>query len=166
VGGDFSKSGQELHKFRVVTAQLPVFVPDFSQYRRSSVPGNWASPLAGAPRPRDYCLPLSSYCSIFSSGALMNNILQAMAALTPQLENLESYLSGGDFAKKGVDDLLGENPQAAFSKIVEFKAALDRMRGLTWVYMEAAASAGRFSAERTPQPLKRFLREQAAKKSR
>jgi hypothetical protein len=36
------------------------------------------------------------------------------------------------------------------------------MRGLTWVYMEAAANAGKLSAQRISQPLKQFLQQQAA----
>jgi hypothetical protein len=37
------------------------------------------------------------------------------------------------------------------------------MRGLAWVYMEAAASTGRFPAQRIPQALKEFLQQQAPK---
>jgi hypothetical protein len=92
----------------------------------------------------------------------MNEILQAMEAITPKLEELETQLAHGEFAGKDVNELLGQNPQSAFSRLVEFKAALDRMRGLTWVYMEAAASAGKLPAQRIPQPLKQFLQQQAA----
>ena len=92
----------------------------------------------------------------------MKEILQAVEAITPKLEELETYLARGDFAGKTVNELLGANPQSGFSKLVEFKATLDRMRGLIWVYMEAAASAGKFPAQRIPQALKDFLQQQAA----
>jgi len=92
----------------------------------------------------------------------MKKILQAMEAITPQLEELETQLAHGDFTGKNVNDLLGPNPQSGFSRLVEFKAALDRMRGLTWVYMEAAASAGKFPAQRIPQALREFLQQQAS----
>ena len=90
----------------------------------------------------------------------MNEILKTMEAMIPQLKELETQLATGNNANKDVDELLGQNPQQAFSRLVEFKAALDRMRGLTWVYMEAAA--GKFPAQRIPQPLKQFLQQQAS----
>ena len=40
---------------------------------------------------------------------------------------------------------------------------LDRMRGLTWGYLEAAASAGKFPAQRIAQALKDFLHDQSVK---
>jgi hypothetical protein len=92
----------------------------------------------------------------------MKEILQAVEAITPQLQELEMRLAHGDFAGKNVDELLGPNPQSGFSRLVEFKAALDRMRGLTWAYLEAAASAGKFPAQRIPQGLKEFLQQQAS----
>ena len=48
------------------------------------------------------------------------------------------------------------------SPLVEFKAALDRMRGSRGVYMEAAGSAGKLPAQRIPQAFKEFLQQQAA----
>jgi hypothetical protein len=93
----------------------------------------------------------------------MKEILKAMEAITPQLQDLETQLTHGDFSGKNVTELLGSNPQLGFSRIVEFKAALDRMRGLTWVYMEAAANAGKFPAQRIPQALKEFLQQQAVR---
>lgn len=93
----------------------------------------------------------------------MNEILKAMEVITPQLQDLETQLANGDFSGKNVSELLGANPQLGFSRIVEFKATLDRMRGLTWVYMEAAANAGKFPAQRIPQALKEFLQQQATK---
>ncbi|MBV9435712.1 MAG: hypothetical protein JOZ44_06650 [Acidobacteria bacterium] len=92
----------------------------------------------------------------------MNNILQTMESLTPKLQELEAQLSGKDFGDKNVEELLGQNPQLAFSRLVEFKAVLDRMRGLTWVYVEAAANAGKFPAQRIPDALKQFLQQQAS----
>ena len=93
----------------------------------------------------------------------MKEILKAMEEITPQLGELEKHLAKGDFAGKTVSDLLGPDPQLAFSRLVEFKVALDRMRGLTWVYMEAAANAGKFPAQRIPQALREFLQQQATK---
>ena len=93
----------------------------------------------------------------------MKEILETMETLTPKLEALEALLARGDFRKEGLSDLLGPNPKAGFSRLIEFKAMLDRMRGLTWVYLEAAASVGKFPAQRIPQALKEFLQEQAVK---
>lgn len=92
----------------------------------------------------------------------MKEILKTMEAMIPQLKELETQLATGNVANKDVDELLGQNPQQAFSRLVEFKAALDRMRGLTWVYMEAVATAGKFPAQRIPQALKQFLQQQAS----
>lgn len=103
------------------------------------------------------------YYSPFVCGGSMNEILKAMEVITPQLQELETRLAHGDFSGKNVTELLGANPQLGFSRIVEFKATLDRMRGLTWVYMEAAANAGKFPAQRIPQALKEFLQQQATK---
>src|SRR5947209_10331592 len=91
----------------------------------------------------------------------MKEILESMEALTAQLKKLETQMSGRDYAEKKVTEMLGPNPQSGFSKLVEFKAAVDRMRGLAWVYMEAAASTGKFPAQRIPQALKEFLQQQA-----
>ena len=91
----------------------------------------------------------------------MKEILDAMQDITPKLQELESHLTHGDFSGKNVTELLGSNPQLGFSRLVEFKAALDRMRGLTWVYMEAAANAGKVPAQRIPQALREFLQQQA-----
>jgi len=93
----------------------------------------------------------------------MKEILDAMESLTPKLADLESQMTHGDFTGKNADDLLGPNPQLAVSKLIEFKAAIDRMRGLTWVYMEAAANAGEFPAQRIPQALREFLQHEATK---
>lgn len=93
----------------------------------------------------------------------MKEILEAMQALSPQLATLEKYMTGGDLSGMNVNELLGPNPQLGFSRLVEFKAALDRMRGLTWVYMEASAAAGKFPVQSIPQALKEFLQQQATK---
>lgn len=93
----------------------------------------------------------------------MKEILKAMEAIAPQLQALETQLVHGQVDGKDADELLDQNPQLAFSRLVEFKAMLDRMRGLTWVYMEAAATAGRLPARGIPQALKQFLQQQAAK---
>src|SRR5438552_3159278 len=93
----------------------------------------------------------------------MKEILESMEALTAQLKKLETQMSGRDYGEKKVTEMLGPNPQLGFSKLVEFKAAVDRMRGLAWVYMEAAASSGKFPVQRIPQALKEFLQQQAAK---
>ena len=58
---------------------------------------------------------------------------------------------------------LGSNLKLGLSRLVEFKAALDRMRGLTWVYMEAAASAGKLPAQCIPQAFKEFLQQRATR---
>src|SRR5207248_3322541 len=88
----------------------------------------------------------------------MKQILESMETLTPKLQALETLMSHGDFRKESLSDLLGPNPKAAFSRLIEFKAMLDRMRGLTWGYLEAAASAGKVPVQRIPQALKDFLR--------
>jgi hypothetical protein len=93
----------------------------------------------------------------------MKEILESMESLTAQLKELEGRMAKGSYKGKNVTEMLGANPQLGFSKLVEFKAAVDRMRGLAWVYMEAAASTGRFPAQRIPQALKEFLQQQAPK---
>jgi len=93
----------------------------------------------------------------------MKEIVEAMESLTPRLEELEKQMTSRDFSGKNAKDLLGSNPQLTFSRLVEFKVALDRMRGLTWVYMEAAENAGRGPVKRMPQALKEFLQQQATK---
>ena len=92
----------------------------------------------------------------------MKDVIEAMEALTPKLAELEASITRTNFAGKNATELLGPNPQSGFSKLVEFKAAIDRMRGLTLVYLEAAANAGKFPAQRIPQPLRDFLQQQAA----
>ena len=93
----------------------------------------------------------------------MKQIIEGIESLTPKLQELESQMTTGDLKGKSANDLLGSNPQLGFSKLVEFKAALDRMRSLTWVYMEAAASATRLPAPGIPHSLKTFLQQQATK---
>ena len=93
----------------------------------------------------------------------MKEILENIEALAPKLEALEALMSGGDFRKESLSELLGPNPKATFSRLIEFKATLDRMRSLTWGYLEAAASAGKFPAQRIPHALKEFLHEQSLK---
>ncbi|HWY67329.1 MAG TPA: hypothetical protein VNX88_01630 [Terriglobales bacterium] len=93
----------------------------------------------------------------------MKEILESMETLAPKLAALEALMSRGDFRKESLSDLLGPNPKAAFSRLIEFKATLDRMRGLTWGYLEAAASAGKLPAQRIPQALKEFLHDQSTK---
>jgi len=98
----------------------------------------------------------------FSPGVIVKEILDTMESLTPKLAELESQMTHGNFTGKNTNDLLGSNPQLAFSKLIEFKAAIDRMRGLTWLYMEAAANAG-FPAQRIPPALREFLQREATK---
>jgi hypothetical protein len=93
----------------------------------------------------------------------MKDILDSMQLLTPKLHELESQMANGNVSEESARDLLGANPQLGFSKLVEFKAAIDRMRSLTWVYMEAAASATRLPAQGIPPSLKAFLQQQATK---
>ena len=93
----------------------------------------------------------------------MKEILESIEALQPKLEALEALMTRGDFRHESLSDLLGPNPKVGFSRLIEFKAMLDRMRGLTWVYLEAAASAGKFPAQRIPEALKGFLHEQSVK---
>lgn len=99
----------------------------------------------------------------FSLGVIVKEILETMESLTPKLAELESQMTHGNFTGKNTNDLLGSNPQLAFSKLIEFKAAIDRMHGLTWLYMEAAANAGKFAAQRIPPALREFLQREATK---
>jgi hypothetical protein len=55
----------------------------------------------------------------------MKKILQSMDSLTPQLKELEKQMTSCEFTGKSATELLGPNPQAGFSKLVEFKAALE-----------------------------------------
>ena len=96
----------------------------------------------------------------------MRQILEAMGSILPRLEDLESQMTRAEFRGKSPAEMLGPDPQQAFSRLLEFKAALDRMRGLTWVYLEAAANAGRMPSQRIPPALKDFLQQQAAKSTK
>lgn len=96
----------------------------------------------------------------------MQELLKAMEAVTPELERLEKQILGSPVEGKSATELLGSNPQIGLSKLVEFKAMLDRMRAVTWVYLEAAAKSGRFLSQPVPEPLQQFLQEQATKSRR
>lgn len=96
----------------------------------------------------------------------MKNILETMGTILPRLEDLELEMTRAEFRGKSPAEVLGPDPQHVFSRLLEFKAALDRMRGLTWVYMEAAAHAGRLPSQRIPPALKEFLQQQATKSTK
>ena len=96
----------------------------------------------------------------------MKNILETMGSILPRLEDLESLMTHAEFRGKSPAEVMGPDPQQAFSRLLEFKAALDRMRGLTWVYMEAAANADRLPSQRIPPSLKEFLQQQATKSTK
>ena len=93
----------------------------------------------------------------------MQELLKAMETVRPELERIEKQILGSAVEGKSATELLGTNPQVGFSQLVEFKAVLDRMRAVTWVYMEAAARSGKFQTQAIPEPLQQFLREQAIK---
>ena len=93
----------------------------------------------------------------------MQDMLETMDRLTGELQRLEAQMLGQDFEGRNALELLGANPQAGYSKLVEFKAAVDRLRAFTWVYMEAAAKAGNFPSQKIPIALREFLNEQATR---
>jgi hypothetical protein len=93
----------------------------------------------------------------------MKEILDSIDTIAPKLEALERLMSRKDFRRESLSELLGPNPKAAFSRLIEFKATLDRMRGLTWGYLEAAAGAAKFPAQRIPNALREFVHDQSIK---
>ena len=85
----------------------------------------------------------------------MANVVQAMHALTTQLQQLETEIDPHEF--EGRSTSLGQNPAQAFATITEFKAAIDRMRYLTWMYMEAAARSTNVPVQSVPRALRRHM---------
>jgi len=87
----------------------------------------------------------------------MANLVQAMHALTTQLQQLETEIDLHEFEDTGRSAFLGQNPAQAFATITEFKAAIDRMRYLTWMYMEAAARSTNIPVQAVPRALRRQM---------
>ena len=87
----------------------------------------------------------------------MANPIQAMRELTRQLQQLETEMDPHQFEDAGPGDSLGQNPAHAFATITEFKAAIDRMRYLTWMYMEAAARSTNVPVQAVPRALRRHM---------
>lgn len=85
----------------------------------------------------------------------MANVVQAMHALTTQLQQLETEIDPHEFEGRAAS--LGQNPAQAFATITEFKAAIDRMRYLTWMYMEAAARSTNVPVQSVPRALRRHM---------
>lgn len=87
----------------------------------------------------------------------MANPIQAMRALTTQLQQLETEIDPHQFEEAGPVASLGQDPAQAFATITEFKAAIDRMRYLTWMYMEAAARSTNVPVQAVPRALRRHM---------
>lgn len=87
----------------------------------------------------------------------MNDPIQAMRALTRQLQQLETELDPHQFEDEGPSASLEQDPAQAFATITEFKAAIDRMRYLTWMYMEAAARSTNVPIQSVPRALRRHM---------
>jgi len=87
----------------------------------------------------------------------MANPIQAMRALTTQLQQLETEIDPHQFEESGPVASLGQDPAQAFATITEFKAAIDRMRYLTWMYMEAAARSTNIPVQAVPRALRRQM---------
>jgi hypothetical protein len=88
----------------------------------------------------------------------MPNPIKTMDSLIEQLRQLEKEIDLDEFEHPGHADSLGEKPAQAFATITEFKAAIDRMRYLTWMYMEAAARSTNIPVQAVPQALRRHMR--------
>jgi len=87
----------------------------------------------------------------------MANPIQVMRALTTQLQQLETEIDPHQFEEEGPVTSLGKDPAEAFATITEFKAAIDRMRYLTWMYMEAAARSTNIPVQAVPRALRRQM---------
>ena len=87
----------------------------------------------------------------------MANPIEAMRALTTQLQQLETEIDPHQFEEGGPVASLGQDPAQAFATITEFKAAIDRMRYLTWMYMEAAARSTNVPVQSVPRALRRQM---------
>jgi hypothetical protein len=87
----------------------------------------------------------------------MPNLIKTMDSLTEQLRQLEKDIDLEEFEHSGRATSLGEKPAQAFASITEFKAAIDRMRYLTWMYMEAAARSTNIPVKAVPQALRRHM---------
>ena len=87
----------------------------------------------------------------------MPNLISIMDSLTEQLRQIEKEIDLEALEHSGVANSLGERPAQAFATITEFKAAIDRMRYLTWMYMEAAARSRNVPVQAVPQALRRHM---------
>lgn len=87
----------------------------------------------------------------------MPNLIKMMDSLIEQLRQLEREIDLNEFEHPGRADSLGDKPAQAFATITEFKAAIDRMRYLTWMYMEAAARSTNIPVQAVPQALRRHM---------
>ena len=87
----------------------------------------------------------------------MPNLIKTMDSLIEQLHQLEKDIDVEALEHSGIASSLGERPAQAFATITEFKATIDRMRYLTWMYMEAAARSRNIPAQAVPQALRRHM---------
>ena len=77
-----------------------------------------------------------------------------MSSLTEQLRKLEKQIDLHEFEGRKPTTSLGEDPAQGFAVITEYKAAIDRMRYITWIYMEAAANSAEIPVQAVPQALR------------
>lgn len=80
-----------------------------------------------------------------------------MQSLTEELRRLEKRLDLREFEGSTAVTSLGEDPSQGFSAITEFKAAIDRMRYVTWMYMEAAARSIHVPVQAVPPALRQKI---------
>lgn len=87
----------------------------------------------------------------------MSELLDKMKRLGSELRELEAELADSGFKQMSANQLLGTNPRAGFADLTEFKASVDRMRYLTWLYMEAAAITAGLPAQQVPEALRNHM---------
>jgi hypothetical protein len=87
----------------------------------------------------------------------MPDLIKTMDSLIEQLRQLEKEIDLEALEHSGVASSLGEQPAQAFATITEFKAAIDRMRYIIWMYMEAAARSRNIPVRAVPPALRRHM---------
>lgn len=92
----------------------------------------------------------------------MNELLDQMKKVATELKALEREIAASNFNSKNSEELLGENPHAGFADLTEFKASVDRMRYITWLYMEAAARQAQLSPYQVPSALRQSMSRKVA----
>jgi hypothetical protein len=85
------------------------------------------------------------------------DILAAMQSLTEELRRLEQKIDLRELETRDPSRMLGGDPAKGFALITEFKAAIDRMRYISWICMEAAARFANVPVQSVPPALRQKI---------